>query len=243
MSTHSVTIHQPNFNPYLGVMAKYLLADVIIHLDTVQFVRSEFENRNRICYAGQARWLTVPIQHHHGQLIRDVKLVNNTPWRYKQIETLRQTYSKESCFKSFYPLLEDCYQQPAETLVEWNLRVLQTLFKWLGVEKETHLASEMKTVANDRDERLINLVQEVGGDVYLAGGNGLKYMGRDTWESTPIQTIFCQYEHPVYGQGSFPFVPYCGLFDLLFRVTPQEALTIILSGVHLVDWNGNLIEG
>jgi len=43
-----VAIHQPQYMPWLGYFYKMDRADAFIHLDTVQFRKSEFQNRNRI---------------------------------------------------------------------------------------------------------------------------------------------------------------------------------------------------
>ncbi|MEK7336636.1 MAG: WbqC family protein, partial [Nitrospirota bacterium] len=43
-----VTIHQPQFLPWLGYLDKIDRADLFIVLDTVQFKKNEWQNRNRI---------------------------------------------------------------------------------------------------------------------------------------------------------------------------------------------------
>ena len=47
-----VTIHQPQFLPWLGYLDKIDQADLFIALDSVQFKKNEWQNRNRIRTAG-----------------------------------------------------------------------------------------------------------------------------------------------------------------------------------------------
>ncbi|MBI3637246.1 MAG: WbqC family protein, partial [Candidatus Rokubacteria bacterium] len=43
-----VAIHQPHYLPWLGYLAKWAAADVFIVLDTVQYEKNGWQNRNRI---------------------------------------------------------------------------------------------------------------------------------------------------------------------------------------------------
>nr|MBI3612487.1 WbqC family protein [Nitrospirota bacterium] len=43
-----VAIHQPQYLPWLGYLDKIDRADVFVILDTVQFKKNEWQNRNRI---------------------------------------------------------------------------------------------------------------------------------------------------------------------------------------------------
>jgi len=56
-----VSIHQPQYLPWLGYFDKIAKADVFVLLDNVQFKKNEFQNRNKIKTATGAQWLTVPL--------------------------------------------------------------------------------------------------------------------------------------------------------------------------------------
>ena len=43
-----LTAHQPEFLPWLGYISKAAMADVYFILDTVQYVKDVFQNRNKI---------------------------------------------------------------------------------------------------------------------------------------------------------------------------------------------------
>ncbi|MBI5188629.1 MAG: WbqC family protein, partial [Nitrospirae bacterium] len=42
-----VSIHQPHFMPWLGYFDKIQRSDYFVFLDTVQFKKNEFQNRNK----------------------------------------------------------------------------------------------------------------------------------------------------------------------------------------------------
>ena len=57
----AVAIHQPHYLPWLGYLAKWAAADVFVFLDTVQYTKNGWQNRNRIKTATGPQWLTVPV--------------------------------------------------------------------------------------------------------------------------------------------------------------------------------------
>lgn len=234
-----VGIHQPNFNPYLGVLAKYLLSDVVVHLDTVQFVKNEYQNRNKILLKGRPFWLTIPVIHDHGQSIRKTRIDSRVPWREKHLKTLQQGYSKTPCFSQVFDWLQSVYQFQTDSLVDWNLHFLNRLFELLEIETPVRLASEFKDLSSDPDERLIDLCHRVGASVYLAGSGGRAYMKQEKWLKAGLDVSFIDYAHPTYPQNSSEFIPFCGIVDFLFQCGPDLAGETALSGVKLNRWQAS----
>lgn len=53
--------HQPVCLPWLGLLHKALLADRFVFMDDVQYLRQDWNNRNKIRTPGGWQWLTVPV--------------------------------------------------------------------------------------------------------------------------------------------------------------------------------------
>ena len=53
-----LSAHQPAYLPWLGYFEKIACADVFIFLDTVQFEKNSFINRNKIKTQQGPQWLT-----------------------------------------------------------------------------------------------------------------------------------------------------------------------------------------
>jgi len=77
--------HQPQHLPWLGYLSKLDAADVFVLYDDARYKHDEWQNRNRIKAAGKDgwQWLTVPVHHDHGQLLRDIRIDNSKPWARK----------------------------------------------------------------------------------------------------------------------------------------------------------------
>ncbi|MDD5348183.1 MAG: WbqC family protein, partial [Candidatus Omnitrophica bacterium] len=54
-----VSVHQPQYLPWLGFFDKIARSDCFVFLDTVQYKEREFQNRNKIRTADGWMWLTV----------------------------------------------------------------------------------------------------------------------------------------------------------------------------------------
>ena len=78
-----VSAHQPNFAPWLGFFDKMRRSDVLVLLDTVQFIKRGYQNRTRMKGIGGPQWLTVPVitKGRYDQVTRDVEIDESRDWR------------------------------------------------------------------------------------------------------------------------------------------------------------------
>ena len=70
-----ISVHQPQYIPWLGYFDKIEKSDLFVFLDEVQYKTREFQNRNKICTKDGWMWLTVPVvvKGRREQKICDVK--------------------------------------------------------------------------------------------------------------------------------------------------------------------------
>lgn len=185
-----VTAHQPNFLPGRSVVAKVSISDMVIWLDTVQFTHGGWTNRNRM---PDGSWLTVPIRHYtETGPINRVRIAETKPWRPKHARTLRQHYGAEADY-----LIAEI-MRPYRLLVGLNLALLRVLFDGLDIDTpwvfQSHLDSgdAVRAVSEERvellpiSERLAMMVEELGGDTYLSGGSGRRYLDEDPFHARGI---------------------------------------------------------
>ena len=68
-----VGIHQPQYLPWLGYFGKILMSDRFVILDTVQYVKNEWQNRNRLRTSSGWQWITVPVEYHFPQTLLETQ--------------------------------------------------------------------------------------------------------------------------------------------------------------------------
>jgi hypothetical protein len=221
-----VAIHQPQFLPWLGYFDKLDRSDVFCLLDTVQYKKNEFQNRNRIKTADGWQWLTVPVTYRFPQRIYEVGVNQTVDWQRKHLQALKTNYRIAPFFDAYIGKFEKFYQQPYELLAEVNVACIKLLMDLLGLKSKVVLSSSLQVETEDPTLRLVEICQTLDGDTYLSGRDGAKYMDLDTFQSHRIEIIFQDFNHPEYPQCYGPFEPNLSVVDLLFNCGP-ESLNII----------------
>lgn len=221
-----VAVHQPQFLPWLGYFDKIDRADVFVLLDTVQFKKNEWQNRNKIKTAQGWQWLTVPVMYKYPQLINEVTINNRVNWQHKHRQALLTNYRKASYYEDIQEKLRDIFSSSWEYISQLNIEVVRRLVAILGIDTPIYVASELGVFPQDPDERLIAITKHFGAGTYLAGIGGRGYMSLDTYKRSGIEVIFQDFKHPFYEQLFGDFEPYMSIIDLLFN-HGDKSLTIL----------------
>ncbi len=230
-----VTIHQPNFLPWLGYFGKIRMADIFVILDTVQYVKNEYHNRNRLRTPEGWQWLTVPVHYQFPQSILDTRTDERQPWRQKHPKTIKQLYGKAPFFKEISPLLLPLYKEPWNQLAELNVEIIIRLMKILSINVPVYRASDLKIRQDNPTGRLIRICQLFEADTYLSGANGREYLEREQFSKAGLELKFQGFEHPEYPQRFRGFEPYMSAVDALFCVGAGQTAELIREYSRMED--------
>jgi len=226
-----VAIHQPQYLPWLGYLDKLDSADVFIILDTVQFKKHEWQNRNRIRTKEGWQWLTVPIIDRFPERIDRVEINRRVDWARKHSQALRLQYAKAPYWSPLGPAILTLLERPWPFLCDLNIAVLDALCAHLNIATPRLMASKL-SAREEPTDRLIDLCRAVGGTEYLAGQAGPDYMDLGRFAEEGIAVSAQAYRHPEYSQRYTPFVSHLSVVDLLLNCGP-DSLAILRSGR---DW-------
>ncbi len=224
-----VAIHQPQYLPWLGYLAKWAAADVFVFLDTVQYEKNGWQNRNRIKTAAGPRWLTVPVHAHLGTPVDAVTVDATQPWAARHRRAIEEAYAAAPHLAAHREALARLYATPWERLAPLAVASAEWLARAVGVTTEACLASTLGVTAADPSERLVAICRAVGADTYLAGQDGARYMDPGRFEAAGISVRYQAYQHPVYAQLHGEFAPFLSGLDLLLT-HGDEALGILRGG-------------
>lgn len=222
-----IAIHQPQFLPWLGYLDKIDRADLFVILDTVQFKKNEWQNRNRIRTAQGWQWVTVPVLHRFGQKLNEVLINQGEDWRGKHQRAIDIHYGQAAHYERFRTGLALLYGQSWEQLSSVNLAILHWLLEAFGIKTPVKLASAM-SLRDEPTDRLIDICRTVGATQYLAGAGARDYMDIPRFEASGIALEIQDFRHPVYAQCYEPFVPGMAAIDLLFTCG-DDALRLLRS--------------
>ena len=226
-----ISIHQPEFLPWLGFFDKLFRSDVIVLLDDVQFQRRGFQNRNYIKTNNRKMYLTVPFFHNFPQKINEVMINNSLAWKRKQYKAIITSYSPAQYYQSYDPFLKEVYNTEWTKLADLNIFFIEKIMSYLKLERELILSSELNVCSNGT-KRLIDICKILDAKEYLSGSGGLNYMDVDLFKKNGISVHLRRYEHPTYDQlyPKLGFLKNMSTLDLLFNHGDQSLEVIIHGG-------------
>jgi hypothetical protein len=214
-----VSIHQPAYLPWLGYFDKIRRADLFIYLDTVQFQKNSFQNRNRIRTKSGPIWLTVPVKTRgvlYDTPLKDLQIDIGQHWQAKHLNALKMNYSRAPMFQSIFPRLEQYYKRPWERLADLCWEMMIEFNNMLGIGTRIVKASALRGVEGGKSTLVLNLCRAVGATSYLSGSLGRQYLKLDDFSAAGIDLVFQDFVHPTYSQQYRGFEPFMGVIDLLF---------------------------
>jgi WbqC-like protein family len=223
MTETLVSVHQPNFMPWLKLLDKILASDVYVAYDTAQFTKSEYHARQKVMTPSKPVWLTVPVMSTGDyKPIHDVRIDNKQPFRRQHLNKLRKSYGSTPYFDEVYAIVEPIYQGDHERLVDLNLDLIEALCSYLDGSVRIVRASTLPH-EGDRAERLVQLVKAAGGSDHLTSTYGADHQDVDwsPFENEGIGIRVQQFEHPQYDQIGADFVPNLAALDMLFSCGRQ----------------------
>lgn len=218
-----IGILQPGYLPWLGFFEQVYKSDVFVIYDDVQYDKHGWRNRNRIKTANGIQWMTVPVlvkgkQH---PLIKDVRIDNSSNWRKKHLASITANYSKALYFDDYIGLFQRCLEREWEFLLDLDMEFISQFCEALGLKRNIFCSSDLG-ISGDKVDRLINICNHFGADVFYEGQAGKNYIDEDIFLQRGISVEYQDYQHPVYSQLYGDFVPYLSIVDLLFNEGPNS---------------------
>jgi hypothetical protein len=223
-----VGIHQPAYLPWLGYFERIRAVDLFIYLDTVQFQKGSFQNRNRVLTRDGPVWLTVPVETRgklYSTTLKDLRIARGGRWQSKHVSTLRMSYSGAPRFSEVFPRLEPFYRRSWSGLSELCWEMLAEFDRMLGIDTPIVKASDVPGAQGRKSDLILSLCRAVGATSYLSGSQGRGYLDTDSFSAAGIGVEFQDYVPEPYPQQAPQFVPALGIVDYLFNVADPEPAT------------------
>ncbi len=222
MNRKIITIHQPQYLPWIPYFHKVLQSDIFVLLDDVQFQKNGVQNRNQIKTPQGVLWLTIPVKQSFGQRINEVDIANKNVFG-KHKKTLELNYSKSPFYSEIMNLLTPIFDKDFGKLVEINNEIIIELLSYLEFRGEIILSSQLN-INLEGSERILEICKSLGASMYISGSGGKDYLNLESFGEANIEVIFQDYksfEYPqLYAQAGF--VKDLSVIDLLFNVGKQS---------------------
>lgn len=216
-----IAIHQPNYLPYLGFFDKMKKSDIFVIYGDAQFEKGDFQHRNRIPIYHGWKWLTVPVEKKHIP-INEIKIKNEVAtwkgvrWADAHFKDIRDNYKDALYYSSYEKEIKRIYEKRYDKLVDLNMELINFLKKAFDIDVKIAFSGNLELTSKST-ERLVDITEALGGDVYLSGPAGRDYLDVSLFERRGINVEFQDFKHPVYKQRYDGFIPNMSAIDALFN--------------------------
>jgi len=221
-----IAIMQPAYIPWIGYFDLIQRVDTFVFLDDTQFEKQSWQQRNRIWHNGDYRYLTIPVitKGNHFANIMDVEFDPTKKWSKKHLLTIEQSYAQCSHTKEILSVLESALCLECTKLVDITIPIIQTISNRIGFNTKFVRSSEL-AVSGKRSQKLVNIINALGGKYYLSPNGAKGYIDEDCL--LPTSEICLEYQN--YSLKDYPqkiagsFVPYLSIVDLVANVGFERA--------------------
>ncbi len=222
-----ISVHQPQYLPWLGYFDKIAGSDLFVFLDDVQYKKREFQNRNKIRTKEGFMWLTVPVitKGSYYQRINEVLIYPTSTWKNEHLKSIIHNYAKSAYFELYIDFFEKLYKINWEYLCDLNVETIKFIMKELGMNTPVEFSSKLK-LESRATQRLIDICKHFGADTYLSGTGARDYMDEKTFEENGIKVVYQDFRPPKYKQLFDGFEPYISAIDMLFNCGPESGKMI-----------------
>lgn len=211
-----VSIHQPDYIPYLGYFYKIYQSEVFVFLDDVQFSNDNMHHWNRIKIPqGECR-LKIPVEHSFGDNINQVRTKDELKWKEKHLKTIEMNYKKTEYFEEIYPDYKELLLKVYPNLSEMNIVINQFICQGLGINPKFVRSSELN-ITSAKEDRVIDICLALGGTTYISGNGAKAYQVDEHFENKGIHLKYTDYKPFVYNQRWGEFMPNLSVLDYIFN--------------------------
>lgn len=209
-----VSAHQPAYLPWLGYFDKMIKSDIFIYLDTVQFEKNSFINRNKIKTPQGELMLTVPVlsKGHIDKTVAEIKIDKKQDWKKKHLNSILMNYKKAKRFEECYYKLEILYKKDYEFLSDLCYDHLIFWKQELQINTEIVKSSKLN-IKTKKSDLIFDLCLCYESNRYISGTLGRNYLDENKFKDAKIEIIYQNYKHPAYNQLWGNFLPYMSILD------------------------------
>ena len=230
----TLAAHQTYFFPYIGYFTVLNRADIMVHVDSFQYVKQSWMNRNRIIgESGEVIYINVPIKKCSRETPTNEALVSyESAWDQVILNHLGYYRKRAPYFKEVKEMLEELFSVKHETIADLSMASCDCVLNRLGITKEIHKVSDLDIPpvgSIDADEwglTISLLFDDV--DTYVNAPGGKEFYDTSKYKAKGIDIQFLQNRLKPYDQKRDDFIPGLSIIDVMMFNSPEEIREMLL---------------
>jgi hypothetical protein len=228
-----ITIHQPDFMPWLGLFNKINKADKFIILNHVVNNPKSPEfycRRVKMLIGGKEHWMSVSLKKDEHNLfipINEMKLQMDEKAIKNFLQSVEINYKRATYFKDVFYLVDDYFKLPTNNMSTNNSWFITEVMKKLNICTTIEYSSNLNPQFSS-NEMLIDLLEKTKATTYLCGGGAGGYQKDELYLAKNIKVVYNSLVHNTYKQfNSTEFIKGLSIIDALMNLGFEQTEELV----------------
>lgn len=234
MSKKIVTIHQPDFMPWLGFFVKINKADTYVVLDHVinKYNDQSWFRRVKLATKMGEFWLSISVKKPTSSsfiAINQMQINSNINYT-KAIKTVEQIYTNTPFYKEIFPIVEEWFSSDETLLSIRNINFIKNIMSILDIDTEVVYSSQLDCKCKSND-LLIEILKSQQADIYLCGDGADGYQQDKLFLENNIIVEYNNFKPQEYSQtNTKTFQSGLSIIDILMNIGIEETKQLVRKG-------------
>ena len=220
-----IAIMHPTFLPWIGYFSMIKKVDVFVLLDSVQFDKRSWQQRNKIKSKNCFMTLTVPVISKGliEQKINEVRINKAQNYIDKHIKSITQQYSKSNFFYKYSENIFSIYKKNYTFLCHLNINFIKEICNILKINTNIVTSSSLN-IFGKREYLLLEICKHYNAKIYLSPLKSSEYLEKNNvFEKNNLSLEYFNFDHPTYKQINGNFISHLSSIDLIFNHGPESS--------------------
>lgn len=231
MKTKIVTIHQPDFMPWLGFFKKINQSDIFVVLDHVtnRYKSQSWFRRVMLANHSGRYWLSISIKKPDTCSylpINEMKINKEIDYT-NSLKTIRRVYAKAPYYNIIYPLVERWFNSNETLLYKRNMSFIIDIMALLDIDTKICYPHPLNRQYKS-NELLIKILKSQNADIYRCGDGASGYQKDKLFLDNEIEIKYNNFKIEPYPQiNTKEFQGGLSIVDTLMNIGIEETKKII----------------
>jgi len=223
-----ISIHQPNFFPWIGFFNKISNSDKFVFLTQSQRSKNDkFLTKTRILdNSKNVRYLSIPLGNKQPMII-DLEMPSSSLWKKKFLNIIKESYRNTPFFDHVYPDIEYLINQEERLFYKFSSNIVLHFLEKFNIKTQTFFDYSIGENFGVSNERNISICKKLNATKYFSGDGARVYNDEVMFRDANLQIVYQNYNQPKYNQNSETFKSGLSIIDSLFNCGYLETKKLI----------------
>tara|TARA_Y100000992_G_scaffold277185_1_gene221889 strand:- start:236 stop:940 length:705 start_codon:yes stop_codon:yes gene_type:complete len=215
-----IAISQPTFLPYEGYFELINYVDKFIFLDSVQFDKRSWQQRNWFIIGKKEKLITIPVvtKNRFHQLLNEVE-IDYTNFDIKNFFlSLELNYKKTKFFDLFYPKIHKIFNKKHKYLCDLNIDLIEQICKFFEIKTPLIKSSSYSIDKTFKNEKLLKKIVEKNNSREYISTIGSKdyFTNKNYLDDSKIKIRYFEYINSIFKSNNSK-CKHLSILDTLFK--------------------------